>query len=961
MNMPSKSVSRNLIERQKLNPTQQQNRSEVWPLLVMLSVAIAPAAQAQTAAASGSTEPAAIEEVVVTGSRIVRDGYETPTALTIISEDEIQATAPTNVADFVNQIPSVVGSSTPANSNTSASSGRAGLNVLNLRSFGASRTLVLLDGKRSAGSALDGAVDINTFPQGLVKGVEIVTGGASAAYGSDAVSGVVNFILDDDLTGVRGSIVAGETTYGDDRRWKFNLAGGKEFAGGRGHAVFDVEITDREGIYGVPREWNNDGWYIMNNPAYVAGNGEPERLLMNNIGLSNAAPGGIITNTDLRGIYFGQNGTVNQFAYGETRDPWMIGGDWEMVQVNDRQSLHADEERRGFFGKVRYELTDNVEAFAQASWNQHASLGYIGIQFNQANIPIESDNAFIPESVRTQLNDLGITQFRLGSSNAGLPVRKSDNQRESTRLLVGLEGNFEAFGRPVTWDAYMQHGETNTDEMLRDITNNARLAAAQDAVFHPVTNEIVCRSSIADPGNGCIPLNRLGLGVADPAAVAAVIGNPLRNQTFTQKVAAANFRFDVFDTWTAPVSVATGIEYREEEASGSVAEEFQSGWFVGNFKPTFGKYDVTEAYVETVVPVLEGLDVNGAVRATDYSTSGNVTTWKLGVTYSPIDDLRFRATRSRDIRAPNLQELFEGGGSRTNTLIDPFNANTSIQFTEIRTGNIALTPEEADTWGIGAVFQPTFLPGFGLSVDYYEITLEGAIGSVDAQTIVNRCFEGLQQYCAAISRDNSTGVNLISQISVSPFNFAVREARGIDYEASYRISLADFAGGLDGDLTLRALATNYLENYENNGIDTPTDSAGQNNEGGPPEWLYRLVATYQDGPVTLNLIGRGISDGVYDNSFVECTSGCPESTIDNRTINSNHIDGAFYIDFSMAYAFEMAGSESEAFLSITNLGNRDPAIVANGPGGSAYGNISTNQTLYDILGRNFNLGLRFRF
>ncbi|MEQ8207323.1 MAG: TonB-dependent receptor plug domain-containing protein, partial [Woeseia sp.] len=187
--MPSKSVSKSLVESQLLDSTQQQSRSEVWPLLVMLSVAIAPAAQAQTAAASGSTESAAIEEVVVTGSRIVRDGYETPTALTIISEDEIQATAPTNVADFVNQIPSVVGSSTPANSNTSASSGRAGLNVLNLRSFGASRTLVLLDGKRSAGSALDGAVDINTFPQGLVKGVEIVTGGASAAYGSDAVSG----------------------------------------------------------------------------------------------------------------------------------------------------------------------------------------------------------------------------------------------------------------------------------------------------------------------------------------------------------------------------------------------------------------------------------------------------------------------------------------------------------------------------------------------------------------------------------------------------------------------------------------------------------------------------------------------------------------------------------------------------------------------------------------------------
>ncbi|MDB5452199.1 MAG: TonB-dependent receptor [Caulobacteraceae bacterium] len=764
--------------------------------VLTIGLAILPG-QAFAQAAAASAAPADLEEVVITGTRVVRDGYQAPTPLTVVSEQDLAAAAPSNVADFVNDIPSVVGSSTPQTSNASISAGTSGVNALNLRALGVERTLVLLDGQRSVGSTLTGAVDGNTFPQGLIKSGEIVPGGASAAYGSDAISGVVNFILDKELVGVKGSVEYGETTYGDDQQYKVNISAGLPFMDGRGKVLLNAEVADRAGIYGVPRDWNKSGTYIITNPAYVAGNGQPEWLLTSGAGLSNATPGGIIVNTPLRGTAFGPGGQVYQQNYGATRDPWMIGGDWQSVQVNDKQSLDADERRKGLFTRVSFDVTDHISVFGQASYNQHASLGWTGVQFNQGNVVIRSDNAFLPASIRQQLAALNIASFNLGTTNADLPVRKTDNKRSVTRFVVGANGRFDVFGDEWKWDAYYQKGDTKTFEMARDITNNARLALAQDAVFRPGTTEIVCRSTLTNPGNGCVPFNRMGIGVNSQAALNYILGNPYRRQNFSQEVMAANLAGNPFSTWAGPVSIATGIEHRKEQVSGYVPPEFQSGWFVGNYLPTFGSYKVTEGYVETVVPLWEGLDLNAAVRMTDYSTSGRVTTWKVGATYSPIPDIRFRITRSRDIRAPNLNELFAAGTSRTNVLVDPFNNNQNTQFLEVTTGNLALKPEKADTLGFGVVLQPRFLPGVAASIDYFDIQIDGAIGSVLAQAIVDRCFQGNTEYCAAVTRSG----NVITRVSVSPFNFAVRRARGLDLEASYRFDLGE------GNVALRGVAT----------------------------------------------------------------------------------------------------------------------------------------------------------
>ncbi len=253
-------------------------------------------------------------------------------------------------------------------------------------------------GARSALLA-QGTVDINTFPQGLVKSIEIVTGGAAATYGSDAVSGVVNFILDKDFTGLEAKLEAGATNYGDDDALLASITGGTPFADGRGHLLFNAESSRRDGIYGMNRSWAEQGWYMVNNPAYQPGNGAPEYLVTGQAGQSVMTPGGIITNTALRGTYFGDGGSVNQFVYGATRDPWTIGGDWLLGQSNDRTSLEPESDRDGVFTRLSWSFTDNLALFGEASWNRNTAMQWGGTQSDKGSVTIMADNAFLPASV----------------------------------------------------------------------------------------------------------------------------------------------------------------------------------------------------------------------------------------------------------------------------------------------------------------------------------------------------------------------------------------------------------------------------------------------------------------------------------------------------------------------------------------------------------------------------------
>jgi outer membrane receptor protein involved in Fe transport len=577
----------------------------------------------------------------------------------------------------------------------------------------------------------------------------------------------------------------------------------------------------------------------------------------------------------------------------------------------------------------------------------------------------------------------GITGVTLATTAVDLPGRGSNNRRKVQRYVLGAEGNFDLFQKPARWDFYGQYGRADLHEQLTNIQQTVKRNNALNAVFAPAGNprglavgSIQCFINVdANPANddpACVPLNLLGIGVANPAAIDYILDDPFRDQRLEQTVVGANLSFTPFATWAGDVSVAVGAEYRKEKISGFVPDEFQplrlpngttqSLFSVGNFRPSRGSYDVKEAYLETVVPLGFGLEFNGAVRATDYSTSGYVTTWKLGATWQPIDDIRFRATRSRDIRAPNLNELFQAGTANTSTVTNPFfpgpgpgtgTYGASLSYLGTVTGNLNLRPEKADSWNIGAVVSPRFLPGFTASVDYFRIELEDAIDSLSADDIVNRCFEGLADFCAAITADPANPSRVL--ISRQPVNFSSILLRGVDFEASYRTRVAD------GNFTLRGLATRYIDNILETGVPgfVPINSVGTLGVGTgsqsiTPKWIYRFTASYDTDAYSLTGVARGVGSGRYDATGIECQTNCPISTAQFPTYDDNSIEGATYFDLNVTLKFDaMRNGDGEFFVNVTNVFDSDPILLPET-------GLAANTTYSDLLGRAFRVGVRLR-
>jgi outer membrane receptor protein involved in Fe transport len=565
---------------------------------------------------------------------------------------------------------------------------------------------------------------------------------------------------------------------------------------------------------------------------------------------------------------------------------------------------------------------------------------------------IQPDNAFLPAGLASQVT----APFGLSTFAGDLGPVTAATRRSSWRGVIGASGDLELFGAPWKWDLYGQESLTHAyTSAYLPIT--ARFNSAIDAVRGP-NGSIVCRSSLSNPNDGCVPFDVFGTGVNGPTAVNYIMGTPWVDNRLTERVVSATLRGDAFSTWAGPVSIATGAEHRREAVSGSNDPLSNSNaYFAGNYHASFGAYEVTEGFLEVVAPLAKdrpfakSLDFNGAVRATDYSTSGYVTTWKAGFTYSPFDDLRFRMVRSRDIRAPNLSELFQAGQTQTQQLTDPTRANASSSVFLVTQGNTALRPEQADTWGVGVVLQPRFWPGFAASVDYYDIRIKDAISTISAQTEVNQCAGGNAAFCTQVVR-NPAGI--ISTVYVSPINFAAQKARGIDFEASYRRPV----GG--GDLEFRLMATRYLENYFNNGISAPTDVVGTNglnvaSKNSLPKWRYLATVAWNRAPLSMSLTARGFSAGVQNTSYIECASGCLAATADHPTIDTNRVPGALYLDANITVE---ARQGVRAYLSVDNLLNKDPAQVAYGPG-LATAPLSVNPVLFDVLGRTFRIGVRF--
>lgn len=976
-------------------------------LLVLAASLATGTAGAQEQQASAPSD--VLQEITVTGSRIQRaDGYEAPTPVSVLGVEDLNKMATTTIADSVNRLPAFSGSQTPRNRSSNISSGTAGTNILNLRGLGANRTLVLQDGKRLVGSTiatgtLSGAVDVNSIPSGLVQRVDVVTGGASAVYGSDALAGVVNFVLDKDFTGVKSNVDFGTTSAGDGDNYKLSLTAGTGFADGRGHLLFSGEYADDEGIIGNDRSWADDSFQMMNNP--LAGQaGQPTLLTVHNAGVANGTFGGLALSCQnvtpyvdlvtgqpgnrlqrapgacgLRGTQFVTGGAAVPFTFGNlVNGPTMSGGDWEASRIDRATSVAMPLERKTLFGRVSYNVTDNVTAFVDLqygkTWSHNSQV--VPILNNGGSVYVYQDNAFLLPEVRDVMVANDIDALEIGTFNGDMHYLQGINERELKRGVFGFEGNFDLAGKEWNWDASYVHGEHNIVSWTPTNRVNSKYLAAINAVRDPATGNIVCGprdrflNVTIDPN--CRPYNPMGLGVNSPQGLAYVTDMGHSDMTLKQEVVAASMSGEPFDNWAGPVSLAFGAEHRKESADGYVSDLDQaSAFFAGNYKATLGSYDVTEGFVETVLPLLKDvpgadtLDFNGAVRYTNYSESGEVTTWKAGLVWSPIEDMRFRFTRSRDIRAPGLGELFNQGSGGTGNNTDLGLAGSPTYFMQSQTiGNLNLKPEEADTTGLGVVLTPRFLPGFTMSVDYYKIEVDGTIAVRSSREIIENCYlRGDAQNCSQIHRD---AAGFIDVITAQPENIVGETASGFDVDATYRLPVGP------GDLTLRAMAT-FVDKLETiNSLGQKIDGKGVNSDDAGiglganlsgPKYRYLLSAGYDLNPVSVTLSMRGISSGVYNNKFFECEVGsCPTASElaamgYSNSINDNDIESAQYFDLALNYKLESMG---ELYFVVENLTNADPAKVAGGRGAGFYQG-QANVSLYDRFGTMFHGGVRFKF
>ncbi|MCP3731009.1 TonB-dependent receptor [Sphingomonas sp. MG17] len=911
-------------------------------------LAATPALAQETPAPAAATQDD--NAIIVTGTRVVRSGFTAPTPETSLGEEELETRAPANIANAINDLPQLTPTLNPSTSGVGVGGGTGGANFLNLRGLGINRTLTLLNGNRVVSSTTTGGVDVNLVPQGLVSRVDVVTGGASAAWGSDAVAGVVNFVLNTKYEGLKAHLSAGSSFEGDAGTYNGNLTFGTSFADGRGHLLVDVGGAVQNGVdHFTDRDWYK-GWKVVNNPAYTATNGQPRQLVSTGDFLVASGGGVIISGARALNTAFDANG--NPFAYnpGTPTSPYKIGG--TPNDIGAGYPLVVPVKYGNVFGRLSYDLLDSLTAYVEVGYSASSTVNKTASYVSLGNVTIQADNAYLPA---------GFTgaPFVLGKVFESLGTPQPRNDRTVMRIVGGLEGKL---GGSWSWKAYYQYGESR---VLNEVSKNPivpNVVRATDAIRN-AAGQIVCRSAATNPD--CVPFNPFGTTLASAAARGYATGTAAQNIVIKQQVAAATVNGEPFSLWAGPVSFAAGAEYRTESyAADADPLSVTSSYWVGNYKPGSGRYNVKEAFAEVVVPLarditlLKSLDLNLAGRITDYSTSGTVKTYKAGAIWDVIDGLRLRGTHSRDIRAPNLSELFLGGQANTLIVNDPQNGGASYGVVQVLQGNASLKPEIATTNTFGVVLRPSFVPGLSASVDYYRTRITDAITNLGGQQIVDNCALGQTVFCAAVIRNGGTP-NLITRVNISGFNASVEKVSGIDYELSYTTALSALSPDLPGSFTLRMLASNTRERTITAlGVTTNyLGMVGQLGAGGPPKWRWMGSATYDSDFMRTQLTMRHIGSGVLDNRNIECTTGCPASTTARPTIDNNQVKSATYFDLSQTFKIKTGGKDAEFYVVVENLFDRDPPVIAL----ASFLAAGAGGVYHDLIGRRFRVGFRFEY
>lgn len=959
--------------------------------LVLGSVSGAPAVYAQTTpvkvadAASEADTSDAPKDIVVTGSRLP-SGFNTPTAVQVIGDEQLQARGSATVVEALSDQPTFRNNTSPT---YAAGSFAVGQGILDLRGLGVIRTLVLVDGRRHVPNNTNGTFDTNVLPTALIERVDVVTGGASAAYGSDAVAGVVNFVLNDHLQGVKGSIQGGISQEGDSEQYIGNFAAGTSFADGRGHFTvgFDVSKGEKSGTM-YSRDWGQSESQFISVPGTRAA-GQPAQILADDVHLSiplgsrvtSCVVGGVTRAAaacPIGNLTFDNGGVVRPFVFGSlVSGTNMIGGENDGLSFHHNQPIRAGTERETGLAHLTFDINDNLKVFAEVSAGRFKVDSETLYYINAGSIIIQRSNPFIPAALAAQMDANGVTQFNLARTNYGQTGGlRPQNVNSFLQGMFGFSGNVSDW----KWEAHYTKGQSKFHYRPVGLTSLPNFFSAlnvvRDASGNPVcgpaaTNPMLLALPAAQRAAftalispGCVPFNPFGPGAESRAAISYVAPEDIDSLTlYDQETAAASISGSPFDTWAGPFTIAAGAEWRREQVSTVLNGNYAalsavSGFFAANPQPGFGKQTVKEGFAEVGIPVVQdsfvkAFDLNAAIRYTDYSASGGVTTWKLGGVLDVVDGLRFRVTRSRDIRAANLPELFYRGNDGFISIRNPV-TGLSNTGNNAALNNPLLKPEKADTWTLGMVLQPVAVPGFQASIDLFQIEINGVIGTIPAATIINDYFSGVHREYAQYITFDTAQPSGIARVDVPQFNLNKTKTRGADINMSYVLPW-DIAGG---KIRLSSSAS-YLEQLETFGPDGRTlgDIAGA-----IPHWRIASSINFKSDSFTANLAANFNSKVTYNSFLLKGPEDAGYDPSATNSISQNRFPSAVYFNLNLEKTvINNGGQKMSLYATVDNLFDKDPPrgafISLNGLASQSQATFSP----YDYIGRYFKLGARFQF
>lgn len=929
--------------------------------LALISGVAATAFAAPTAFAAD--EGAKVERIEVTGSRIKRTDMETPVPITVLTRADIEATGAINVADVLNRSPvSIAGSD---QSNSSFTTSGVGLNTTSLRNLGQERTLVLVNGRRFVSGVTPSAgyaVDLNAIPTAMIERIEILKSASSAIYGSDAVAGVVNIIMRSDFEGAEVDAQIGAAGEGDRETKTVTFTTGK--AWDDGNAWVSLGYDDDAGIKSTDRSFSEQDLAVL-----LDDDGQEYVGPVN----SSYPPQGRIGKYNGDGtLYSGASNSFNRASY--------------------RQLVTPLERKYAAFG-LKQELSDSVRMFSEVNWNTTKTIDStieptpldvvngIWLKTRNGTGGMDVNSPLIPDLLRQKLIADGVTNLNKTSfvrRTVELGARSTDIERSTFRVASGFDWDIND-----TWvnNTYFTWGRTDSLQQNGGQINIERAANALD-VMADVNGNLICVSEQARL-QGCVPLNLFGANTITAAAGEYVTANAKSTGQAEQFVLGSSVTGELpIELADGNVGVAMGVEYREEIGSTNPGDLAQSGASSTNqADPTYGKLYTRDVYAETILPLAEGLSLDLAARFSDHSLTGGDTTWNAGLEYSPIDELKLRASAATAIRTPNIGDLFGGRGETFARVTDPCsgitanpasadNPNTYANcmsipevaqrvantgsFTPTQAelqgvggttgGNPEVQPETAQSWSTGFVYQA--MENLNFTVDYYDVHVDDAIDTTDRGTVAARCFQGstagFDSSCGGNVLRNSDGA--LVEVHSGTSNENKLDVSGVDVEVNYSLEVGP------GEFAAQ-LVYGYIAEYTQTSIEDGT-ALKQAGEILTPRNRANLNLNYtiDDLKVTWSTRYWGDSVDSRNEENFNFSTGEPLTTL-------NEVDAVFYHDMNLRYNFT---NTFEGTFGVKNIFDKTPPMLPQGTNLGGTG-INTASEAYDVTGRYFYAGVNVKF